>query len=454
LLPFPRHPLDLIYLGGLIGSSPYWLLKGSARAKVLSALRDRTARGLVTSSTEVGAGPTVLIHAVSLGEINATRTLVEELLKRQPGLNLVVSATTVAGYGRAMELYGNKPRLTVARYPLDFTASVSRFLEHYMPDLVVLMELELWPNFLRLCRRSDIPVVLVNGRLTGHSLRRYKLIGPVARRMFASLSRLCVQDELYRERFLQVGARPQDTLVTGSMKFDTAAIAPSAELTCEIRTSFSLGEQEPVLVAGSTGPGEEELIVGVYRELLKRHPALRLLVVPRKPERFDDVAGLLEGLGCKVIRRSKGIAEARGEGEPAVLLLDTLGELRSAYALGTVVVVGRTLLDLGPAQHGSDMIEPAALGKPVIVGRYTQNFADPMHLLKQHKAIIQIKAEGEPLAGELAQRLDDLLSRPEEARAMGERAVATCRLGVGATGRHAEVILFLLSHRQGPIQED
>lgn len=445
MLPLLRHPLDLAYLAGLAAASPYWLLKGKARRKVLSALRDRTARDLPPPSPDRHTDRvTVLIHAVSLGEINATRSLVDQLLRSRDDLHLIISATTAAGYARARELYDGNPRLSVARYPLDLTASVERFLDHVRPSLVVLMELELWPNFLRVCNRRSIPVVLVNGRLTAHSLRRYRLILPLSRAMFRSLSALCTQDDLYRSRFLELGVDADKVLITGSMKFDTAAIEPDAKLMGDLRRTFRLSPDEQVLVAGSTGPGEEQLLLDVYSRLLPQHPRLRLLLVPRKPERFDEVAALIEGAGLPLLRRSRHSPDVPTVTSP-IALLDSLGELRAAYALASVVVVGRTLLDQGPAQHGSDMIEPAALGKPVLVGPFTQNFADPMHLLRQHDAIKELRpANLDELPAKLTAELHRLLTNPAEALALGQRAADTVRQGQGATARNVAAILSLL----------
>lgn len=428
----PFHPLDLAYWAGVALASPYWLLKGKARRKVLGALRDRRALGLLPPAGDKRS-PTVLLHAVSLGEINATRTLVDELLARRPDLRLVVTATTAAGFARATELYGSHPRISVDRYPLDFTPALTRFLDHYRPDVVVLMELELWPNFLRLCRRRALPVFLVNGRLTGHSLRRYRLIAPISRRMLRSLALLCVQDDTYRTRFVEAGADDARVVVTGTMKFDTAALSTDPAKVAALAASLGLADHEPLLLAASSGPGEEAIALRVYRELLKDHPALRLAVVPRKPERFDEVAALITAQGFPLVRRSNPDLAAT---TAPVLLGDTLGELRLFYARCSIAFVGRSLVDLGPKQHGSDMIESAALGKPTIVGPFTGNFADAMHLLKRHNAVVI--ARDEP---DLLTHLRRLLAHPEEAQALATRAAQVVTQGRGATTRHADRIL-------------
>lgn len=434
--------IDCVYLGGLALSSPYWLVSRQARAKVLSAFRERIPPSPAPSCDDSPAGDPcggILIHAVSLGEINATRSLVAELRRRRNDLPVVVSATTAAGFDRARSLYATPPQrgLHVTRFPLDFSWAVTRFLRRYRPQVVVLMELELWPNFLHACDQLSIPVVLVNGRLTQHSLRRYRCIAPVARRMLRRVHLLCVQDETYRRRFIEAGAPPDRVLVTGSMKFDTAQLTVAADDLHRFQREIGLpphpGPPSPLWVCGSTGPGEEDACLNAFLRLRQRHPTLRLAIVPRKPERFDEVAQLIaQRTGHAPVRRS-----ARTPGpDDRVLLGDTLGELRLFYAAADVVFVGRSLVDLGPKQHGSDMLEAAALGKPVVVGPFTGNFADAMQRLREADAVVEVAS-----ADELHDRVLHLLDHPDQAAAMGTRAADAVRRGQGATALHADHIL-------------
>lgn len=442
------HAYDIAYFTGLAVSAPVWLALPKARKKVLEALKNRLGHG---EGRPALTGPRVLIHAVSLGEINATRTLVMELCARDAQLRVVITATTTAGHTRALELYGKDPRVSVERFPLDFTRATTRLLDRAKPDVVVLMELELWPNFLRLCRERSIPVILVNGRLTNHSLKRYKFIAPVARAMFRSLATLCVQDETYRDRFISVGADPAKIKVTGTMKFDTAQLAQDPARPAALAAAMSLSPGEPLLVAGSTGPGEEQIALDAYRQLLPSHPTLRLAVVPRQPNRFDEAATIMAGNGLPVLRRSgklSGPPAIRLTDKP-VLLGDTLGELRDFYALATVIFVGRSLVDLGPKQHGSDMIEACALGKPVVVGPFTGNFADAMRLLKRNRAILEIDGPDQ-----LFPTLQSLLNNPEESAALSTRAKTTVVEGQGATARHADEVVRLTSRGRNDLPSE
>ncbi|HEY1629050.1 MAG TPA: 3-deoxy-D-manno-octulosonic acid transferase, partial [Tepidisphaeraceae bacterium] len=378
---------DIAYGVGVAVSSPYWGLKPSARKKVLSAFSQRMGQVARRESDH----PAIMIHAVSVGEINATVALVESLRRARPDLHIIISTTTKTGYERGQQLYGNSRHVTLIRYPLDFTAAVTRLLDALRPNLVVLMELEVWPNFVQLCVRRKIPVILANGRLTTSSFKKYKMIKPIAATMFRRLAMVAAQDQTYADRFAQLGVPTDRIVVTGTMKFDTAQVADHVE--SDRALAWSLGLErggEPIWVCGSTGPGEEEIILREYRNLLATFRRLRLVIVPRKPERFDAVAELIEQFRFKVLRRSIAEQPPHDPAVPPVILGDTMGELRKFYSLADVVFVGRTLVDLGPKQHGSDMIEPAALGKPIIVGPFTANFDHAMRMLKAADAAMEV----------------------------------------------------------------
>jgi 3-deoxy-D-manno-octulosonic-acid transferase len=427
---------DIAYSLGVGVTSPYWLAMPSARRKVLGAFRQRMGHVIARDPTQ----PAVLLHAVSVGEVNATTALVRMLRERRPELHFIISTTTQTGWERSRQLYGDQADVTLIRYPLDFTNAVLRVLDGLRPTLVVLMELEVWPNFLSRCRQRGIPVILANGRLTPRSFSRYKLIRPVAAAMFRRLDALCVQDETYAQRFIELGATPTRVKVVGTMKFDSALIADRVAGDEELAQAVGLRPwAEPIWVCGSTGPGEEEMILRQYRELLPRFSRLRLAIIPRKPERFDEVARLIESFRFRVVRRSRREKSPADPPIPPVILGDTMGELRVFYSLATVVFVGRTLVDLGSRQHGSDMIEPAALAKPIIVGPYTANFAGPMRKFRSAEALLEAED-----AASLGEGLRVLLNTPAEAIAMGRRAREVVRTEQGATARHVQAIEALL----------
>ena len=424
---------DIIYATGVTISAPLWLLRGKARRKVFAAFQHRMGR----VDPRFGHEPLILIHAVSLGEMNATRKLVTELSAQRPDLHFVITSTTDTGFHRGQELYRQNPRVKVLRFPLDFSSAVRRMLDAMRPTLAVLMELEVWPNFTALCEKRKIPVILINGRLTSGSFRNYRRARLFTRAMFARLTTVCAQEKTYAARFISLGTPRSRVLITGTMKFDTAQIASSITGDTELAASLGLSSADPLWVCGSTGPGEETLVLDIYHQLLRDHPRLRLAIIPRKPERFDEVAQLIQARGFELVRRREVLdGKAGAISHRAVILGDTMGELRKFYSLATAVFVGRSLVDLGSKQHGSDMIEPAGLAKPIVIGPFTTNFAEVMNAFRADKALAEVAT---PDA--LCQTLASFLSNPASARAMALRAQEVVRRQQGAPARHVAAIL-------------
>jgi 3-deoxy-D-manno-octulosonic-acid transferase len=311
---------------------------------------------------------------------------------------------------------------------------------------VALLELEVWPNFIRRCTQRKVPVLLINGRITEGSFRKYRLAQPLIGSMFARLTHVAAQDQTYAKRFAELGVGEKRISVTGTMKFDNAAVADRLPGQEELARAVGLnGESELVWVCGSTGPGEEEIVLAIYGELVKKIAGLRVVIVPRKPERFEEVAALIVERGFEIVRRSApspALPRSTGGGGKsgsAVILGDTIGELRKFYALADVVFVGRTLVDLGHRQHGSDMIEPAALGKAVVVGPFTGNFAEAMNCFRGAEAMVEVAT-----LGELQNAIEGLLMDRARANALGARAREVVRANQGATQRHARLILDTL----------
>ncbi|MHC4997058.1 MAG: 3-deoxy-D-manno-octulosonic acid transferase, partial [Planctomycetota bacterium] len=372
---------------------------------------------------------TLLIHAVSVGEVNATRELVKRLEAQSAPPRIVICVTTDTGHARARALY--EDRHTVVRYPLDFSWAVRRFLDAVRPDAVLLIELEVWPNFVAACSKRGIAVGVVNGRLSVRSFGRYKLIRPLIRGAFARLAAVGVQDEDYRLRFIDMGATPDRVSVTGTMKWDTAIIADDVEGANEFAKTMGIDTAKPLVVCGSTGPDEERLMLD---QLAPLDENLQILCAPRKPERFDEAAEAMAGLEGGLVRRST--CETQPNPGARVFLLDTIGELRKAYALADAVVVGRSFCPL----YGSDMIEPIGLGKPTVIGPNTSDFADTMRLFLEGDGIIQVDS-GETLGV----TIQKLLADPTAARSLAERGRDVIRGQQGASDRHAAIANQLLA---------
>lgn len=352
----------------------------------------------------------LLVHAVSVGEVNALRSLVPMLADRY---DLVISVGTDTGIERARGLY--QDRATIVRYPLDFTPCVERFLDRVRPDAVALVELELWPNFLARCRARGIPVGVINGRLSERSFRGYRRLRWFLRRSFASLALAAVQDEDYRARFVAMGVAPERCVVTGSLKWDAPPTALDPERVDALARALGVDRSRPLIVAGSTAEDEESL-------LRDSCPAgAQLLCAPRRPEHFEDAYRALE----PCVRRS-----TPGEGDPACgrFLLDTIGELALAYALADVVVLGRSFGSL----HGSDPLEPAALGRCVVIGPRMGDFSSSVRDLGD--AIVRTDRD------HLCEVLTELIREPSRRNRLGESARARVLERRGVSERTAALV--------------
>lgn len=413
--------VDAAYLVGLLASSPVLVPRMLRRGKHRIDWKARLGRG---ESLPQAAAPRILIHGVSVGEINAIRQLVDRLLTDTPAREVVVASTTTTGLARARTLYSE--RCSVVQYPLDFSSSVSRFLDRIQPDLFASVELELWPNFTRACVRRGIPQIVVNGRLSERSFRGYRRVRPLIRPMFKRVDQVGVQDDVYADRFRQLGADSDSIVITGTMKWDTARVEDDVSGSSELAESMGIDRSRPLIVAGSTAPDEHLLL---HQATPK---GVQLLCAPRRPEWFDQAAHILKGCA----RRSRSDSRSATDR----YLLDTMGELRAAYALADVVVVGRSFGEL----HGSDMMEPAALGKPVVVGPATGDFQLTVDALSQAGGILVSSQE------RLAEDLATLISRADLRSDLSKRAREVVIAQQGATSRTLEIISRQLEGRKTP----
>lgn len=412
--------LDVLYGAAALVTAPWWA--GKAR----SGWGERFARVLPEVPARRADRPRVMLHAVSVGEVNALRGLVPRLCREA---EVVVTASTDTGMARARELFAET--CVVARYPLDASWAVGRFLDRVCPDVVGLVELELWPQFVGECRARGVPVAVVNGRLSERSFRGYRRIGRWISPTFASLSLAAVQDEAYAERFCAMGVSRERIVVTGSMKFDSVRMADDEPGSAALAAAMGIDRGRPLIVAGSTGPGEEALLHRVC-EGLWPDGSVQLLCAPRRPERFEEAAAALPG--C--VRRSTHPDGAGAPGGASRFLLDTIGELRRAYALADVAVVGRSFFD----QHGSDPVEPIGLGKAAVIGPAVSDFAEIVASLEAAGGLARATRAS------LGLTLEGLLADPERRRGMVRRGRACVEALGGASARHAELLLWLASH--------
>ncbi|QDV50146.1 3-deoxy-D-manno-octulosonic acid transferase [Gimesia fumaroli] len=382
--------------------------------------------------------PCFWFHAVSVGEVLQLPPLLEELESQNPGVEFVISTTTHTGYSVASEKF---PQHTICYYPLDFSWAVTRALQRVRPTAVFLVEMEFWPNFVLAADRLKVPISIINGRLSENSFRGYQKIRPLIRPLISRLHLIAVQTKTYADRFADLRGNSQGIHVTGSIKFDGIQIERNHPLTDELRNTFQLKSSESVLVVGSTQSPEERIALDVYLEARKRYPQLRLILVPRHQERFEEVAGIVKRYGLPLIRRSHRSRDDLGSvlpfstsDKPAICLLDTLGELKACWGLAEFAFVGGSLTKRG----GQNMIEPAGFGAAVMFGPNTWNFKDVVDALIQHRAATVVQDQEE-----LLDTLTGWLEDPESARNQGKRAQEFVLNQRGATTRTVELIVPL-----------
>ncbi len=424
--------LDIAYGTGLVLASPVWLYRMIRHGRY----RDDIGQKFGAAPIRYSLQPIIWIHGVSLGEINAARTLVKELHSQLPDYQVVITSTTETGMAAAKRLFGLDH--VVFRWPMDFTFAVARALDRVRPSLVVLMEGEAWPNFLSACKKRNIPTAIVNARLSADKgYPRYKRLGSLAARLFNSLTAIGAQDETYAQRYRSLGVTADKLCVTGMIKYDSAEVADALPGQEALAAAVGLQAGQTLIVGGGTGDGEEDMLLDAYVKLKASHPAARLAIVPRKPERFDEVARLIVSRNLGIVRRSQCPDGSTGQHPAdAVILGDTMGELRKFYSLATCVFVGRSLVPMG----GSDMIESAALGKATCFGPHTFNFPQADALAANGCARVANAAA-------LCRQLDKWLQNPSAATKAGRDAQQFVKSQMGATKRNVEMLCSLLNRR-------
>jgi len=372
----------------------------------------------------------IWLHAVSVGEVQACAPLVSALSRRHPQLPLTVTVFTPTGAARARALVGH---LADVRYvPYDLPGAVRRFLTRVEPRLAVIFETELWPNLYRECRRRRVPLVLASARISERSLGRYRRLGALFRDAVSGAALVAAQGEGDAARFRALGASAEHTHVTGSLKFDFELPEGLAERGRRLRFTYARGR--PMWVAGSTRDGEEAAVLEAQRRVLAAHPRALLVIAPRHPARFAQVAQQLTQAGVRFLRRSDGELPAAGEDVP-VLLLDSLGELLDFYAAADLAFVGGSLAPVG----GHNLLEPASLGIPVLTGPHNFNAPDVAQLLMARGAAAVVHN-----AEELGAAVSGLLADAPERERIGAAGRASVEGSRGALARLLELIEPLL----------
>lgn len=377
----------------------------------------------------------IWVHAVSVGESIAAAPLVRELLARYPDLPITLTCMTPTGSERIRALFPEAQfagRVQHCYLPYDLPWAASRFLSRVRPRLAVIMETELWPNYIHQCARRGIPVALANGRLSARSAKGYARFAKLTAPMLAELNLLAVQTEVEAQRFIALGARPETVAVTGSIKFDQQVDADLLARATALRAQWQ-AQQRPVWIAASTREGEDALVIQAHQRLLATQPDALLILVPRHLERFDSAAVQLREAGLACVRRSSGEAVSPGV---QVLLGDSMGELMFLYSLADIAFVGGSLVETG----GHNPLEPAALGLPVIMGPHRFNFQEITAKLLERGALCEV-TDAEALGTQVAL----LLAEPTRALAMRDAGLAVLKANQGALQRLLDGLARLLA---------
>jgi 3-deoxy-D-manno-octulosonic-acid transferase len=412
----------------LVVGLPFWIFQMARRGKYRAGLGERLGR-VPRRILAPDSGPTIWVHAVSVGEVLAVAGLVAALREKFPGHRVVVSTTTASGQELARSRFGEQ---NVFYFPLDLGFCVRPYFRALCPQLVVMAETEFWPNFLRLSRASGAKVAVVNARISDRSLPGYRRfrrwLGPVLKNIDVFLA----QTEEDARRLVEIGALAERVRVSGNLKFDVPPPAETA-FVAQLRDALTRAGAGPVLVCGSTMEGEEPLLMRGFENVLASHPKAVMVLAPRHPERFDKVAGLLQQLGTRLWRRSQWRGEPVSGG---VFLLDSIGELASAYSLADLAFVGGSLVSYG----GHNILEPALFGVATVVGTSFQNFRDIVSLFQQNQAVRIVGAAELPLV------FMELVDSPAQRKALGQRSLETLRQQMGSTERTLQALLELMGN--------
>jgi 3-deoxy-D-manno-octulosonic-acid transferase len=428
---------SLLTLALFVVVSPYFLYQAIRYKKYIGTLRQRL--GFLPITFNIDAEESIWIHAVSVGEALTARALAADLKTRYPRLRLFLSTTTIAGQQVARRSLSDVD--AVFYFPFDWTFIVRRTLRLVRPRLFIMMETEIWPNLLRECRRRGVKTVVINGRISARSYRRYRMVRPFFRRVLTDVDRFCVQSEESARRLGDLGAETAHVIVTGSLKFDSLEL-PAATAHGKPRERvlrfFRLSPHRTVLVAGSTMRGEESAVLGAFAKIKATMPSALLVLAPRHPERFAEVERMARDAGFVTTRRSELPIDAEPRAD--VVVLDTIGELAQLYQVSTAVFVGGSLEDYG----GHNILEPAIFGKPIVFGPYMQNFKEIADAFLGNDAAIQVQTERELNATLLA-----LVTDPVRRARLGAAARALVEANRGAKTKTLEVIGELLPHGDG-----
>src|SRR5580704_1913033 len=414
----------------LVLTLPYWLLQMIRHGKYRAGLRQRF--GAVPAALAGrDAKPAIWVHAVSVGEVVASSAVIEALRQKFPSHRVLISTTTSSGQKLAGQRFGAE---NVFYFPLDFAFAIRPYLDVLRPELVVVAETEFWPNFLRLAKCSGARITVINCRISDRSLPGYKRLRfwlpRLVEKTLANVDVFLAQTEEDRKRLMEIGAPASKVRVAGNLKFDVAP-PPSPRIVASLREGFVRSGASPVLVCGSTLEDEEGSLLSAFRNILANHSKAVMILAPRHPERFPEVAALVEKLGFRMLRRSLWSGEPLAGG---VFLVDSIGELAALYSLATVAFVGGSLVPRG----GHNILEPALYGVPIVTGNHYENFRDVVNFFASRNAVRIVGVAELPLV------FMELIENVKERATLGRNALAALESQRGATVRTVSALLRLM----------
>ncbi len=429
---------DSIYLTASVLGAPYILFKMLTSERHRSGLYQRF--GIVSERTSKKPG--IWIHGASVGEVITAKSIVEKIDREFPEWETFISTTTNTGYSVAKQNFSGKP---IFYFPVDLSWITRKVLRRIRPSCIILIELEIWPNFLVSVYEENIPLIIVNGRISNKSFKAYRIISRISGAFYNSLTNkmntYCARTELDAQRFRDLGISSEQVFVTGTMKYDNIPTHINENSKNELADLFRIKDNDLVLIGGSTHEGEEEILLRIFERLSKTYPNLRLIIAPRHIERTRDVSRLIEKKGFTPVLKTSVDSSNYGwqNSKKEIILIDTVGDLEKIYALSDYVFVGKSLVPSG----GQNMMEPAGLGKPVVFGPHVFNFKEEVDMLLRNEAAKMVETEDE-----LCGTIESFIKNPEAAKEMGLRAQEVVSEKRGATEKNMDIIREILKRKE------
>jgi 3-deoxy-D-manno-octulosonic-acid transferase len=376
----------------------------------------------------------IWIHAVSVGEVMATRPLVNSIKKTYPDIPIILSTVTETGNLTAHK--NTKGVDQVIFFPLDYSFIVKKVISKINPLLFVTLETELWPNFSRELHLQNIPSLVISGRISSASFRSYSFFRFFFKKVLSNIDGFCMQTKTDADRIIHIGAPSEKVNVTGNIKFDLQIPPITKEEIIKIQNSFYFNDKDNIFIAGSTHRGEEEIIIKVFTALKKKINNLTLILAPRHPERFDEVEALIKQSKIPYLRRT-ALSKTPKSNQNHVILLDTIGELAKSYSIADIVFIGGSLVPVG----GHNVLEPAVFRKPVIFGKHMDNFREMVSLLLNKKGAIQVNNVEEFIEQSLL-----LLNNKELCRQIGGTSFQVIKENSGAVNKSMVILKKILKN--------